>query len=242
MARSTRLYLPDPPAVGALVSLPPEQVRHARVLRVGPGARVELFDGEGGAWDAVVERAGRQELTLRVAERRADPGVESPLAITVLQGLARGARMEQVIRHGTELGVVRFVPVRCGRSTRQGGNVERWRAIAREGARQCGRARVPKVSEIVGLADLLRAPPGGTLIRLAGPGAAPLPDVLATSGDAMALLVGPEGGLDDAEARAADEAGFVPASLGPRVLRTETAALAAVAAIQVLRGDAASSG
>jgi len=101
---------------------------------------------------------------------------------------------------------------------------------------------VPKVSEIVGLADLLRAPPGGTLIRLAGPGAAPLPDVLATSGDAMALLVGPEGGLDDAEARAADEAGFVPASLGPRVLRTETAALAAVAAIQVLRGDAASSG
>lgn len=238
MTRPRRLFVPDPPREGERVHLAPEQVRHARVLRLRPGDALELFDGGGGAYDAQVERAGRQDLVLRVRRCRADAGVESPVAITVLQGLARGTRMEQVVRHGTELGVVRVVPVRCRRCTRRDGNVGRWRTVAREGARQCGRAKVPEIGEVVDLEGALARLPEGARIWLAGPGAQPLPAVLPTPCGAVVLLVGPEGGLDPDEVGVAQRAGFVAASLGPRVLRTETAALAAVGLIQGLHGDA----
>ncbi len=238
MARLRRLHVPVAPREGEVVVLAREQARHARVLRLQPGDPLELFDGEGGAWDGRVERAGRQELAVRVGARRDDAGVESPLAITLLQGLARGARMEQVIRHGTELGVARIVPVACRRSTHRDGNLARWRTLAREGARQCGRARVPVVDDVAELAAVLRDPPDGTRVLLSGPDAPPLPAVLPSPCDAVVLLVGPEGGLAPEERRAAERAGFAPASLGPRVLRTETAGLAALAALAVLRGDA----
>jgi len=201
------------------------------------GAEIVLFDGRGGAWLGRVESVGRRDMQVFVQQEMADPGIESPLRITVAQGLARGARMEQVIRHGTELGVAGFVPVICERSTRRKGSEERWRTIARDAARQSGRTVVPSVAELVVLARLLERPTPALRLVLDTRDAAPLRDVVTGQVDDVVLLVGPEGGLSNAELRAAVTAGFRAVSLGPRVLRTETAALAAVAALQFSHGD-----
>ncbi len=216
------------------------ECRHARVLRLAAGDAVELFDGRGGAWEARVEVSSRQRLEVSVGPRVSrSAATEPPLELTLVQGLARGARMDEVIRHGTELGVARFIPVRFRRSTRRGGNVERWRSIARDAARQCGRDVVPEVGEVADLHAWLSGPPEGwrCLLRPPAPGVHSLSAALPRTLSAAVVIVGPEGGLDDDEIAAVHTAGFESVSLGPRVLRTETAGLASVAAILALRGD-----
>ncbi len=238
MAARRRLFVEQAPAVGYRMVLDGAVRKHARVLRLDTGDEAVLFDGRGGAWRARVTSTTHRTMDVQVIAEVVDD-VESPLGITVAQGLARGSKLDEVIRHGCELGVTRFVPVLCERSTKRAGNDERWQRIATDAARQCGRNVVPEVSEVVPLEAWLADPPAGLRLLLSASGGvtAPLADVLPADLDEVVVLVGPEGGFEPVEIEAARRAGFEVVGMGPRVLRTETAALAAVAAIQFARGD-----
>ncbi|HVP69517.1 MAG TPA: 16S rRNA (uracil(1498)-N(3))-methyltransferase [Anaeromyxobacteraceae bacterium] len=214
----------------------PEALHHlVDVLRLEAGAPVEVFDGEGGAWEAVFTGS---ELVLGERRQAPRPGVAVHLALA----LAKGEKTDWVVQKATELGASRLLPWRAARSVvRLDGDralerTRRWQRIAAEAARQCGRSDVPEVSPPAGLADVLRAPAGFVRLALDVAGVR-----LATTvpGDARGFLavVGPEGGMTDGELRTCREAGCTLASLGPRVLRAETAAIAATALIQHLAGD-----
>jgi len=234
-----RLYAEGPLRPGERLPLDETAARHARVLRLGEGDEIALFDGSGTTHAARVIAVHRQAVEVEVGDPLDLPDVESPLSITVAQGLARAHRIEQVIQHGTELGVTSFVPVRCARTQPGRVNLDRWRTVAREAARQCGRAVVPPVEEVWDLGELLEAAAAGLRLVLqpAGEGVRPLQHALPGCLTDVWVLVGPEGGLDPDEVTAALTAGFIPVTLGPRTLRTETAALAAVSALQFARGD-----
>lgn len=234
-----RFFAPGPLRAGDTVALDDVAARHARVLRLAPGDEVALFDGRGATHAARIETVRRQGVAVLILDPVEAPDVESPLRITVAQGLARGTRLEQVVQHGCELGVVAFVPVRCARSQPDGANLDRLRTVAREAARQCGRCVIPDVTDVRNLAELLVEPLAGLglLLQPAGEGSLPLRDGLLDDVRDIKIIVGPEGGLEPAEVTAAREAGYIPVTLGPRVLRTETAALAAVAALQFAAGD-----
>jgi 16S rRNA (uracil1498-N3)-methyltransferase len=223
----------------------------ARVLRARPGDALVLFDGVGAEVDAEVVRVGTRDAELALGARRAAPEATAPVAITLLVAVPRGARMELVVQKATELGVARIVPVVSGRSVARpepgGARGGRWEKIAREAARQCGRADVPLVDEPTPLPDAVAAADlpelrlatweatRGTSLRAAlaaAFGAAPP----AERPRGVALLVGPEGGLAADEIAAAEAHGFVAVTLGPRILRVETAAIAAVALAQAAAG------
>jgi len=226
-------------ATGQLLELDPGGARHAHVLRLERGDEVTVVDPGGHAWRTRIVRRDRRATVVEVLAPLDVPDLESHLRITVAQGLARGARMEEVIRHGCELGVAAFAPLLCSRSTRRSGNVERWRTIARDAARQCGRTVVPVVHDVIPVAEFVASRAGGVRLLLAPPGPEirPLPAVISELEPEITLLVGPEGGFTPAERSSALAAGYLPASMGPRTLRTETAALAAVAALQAALGD-----
>jgi 16S rRNA (uracil1498-N3)-methyltransferase len=247
--RLTRVHVPAPLAPGALVELPAGPAQHlVRVLRLAPGAPLTAFNGEGGEFDAAIEGVQRSAVTVRLGLHHAIER-ESPLNITLLQGIARGEKMDLILQKATELGVSRIVPLTTLRSTvRLTGDTatrkqEHWQAVVTSACEQCGRNRVPTVAPPTALTQAVQAASPGLNLVLApdagaeGPGA-----LLARHGAAghfppITLLIGPEGGLDVTEISAARQAGFVSCRLGPRVLRTETAALAALAALQAVAGD-----
>jgi 16S rRNA (uracil1498-N3)-methyltransferase len=247
--REIRLHVPQPLHSGELVELPADVVRHVRqVLRLRDGAKVVLFDGRGGEFTAQLQAAGRAGLLARIGEHHAIER-ESPLGITLLQGVARGERMDFVVQKATELGVRRIVPVMTARCVVQLGaeradrRREHWVAVAASACEQCGRNRLPLISEPLTLAAALEAS-ADTLRWLLEPDAdATLREALAESAEAgpsvkdITLLVGPEGGLESEEQQLARQAGFRGIRFGPRILRTETAALATIAALQCLAGD-----
>jgi len=244
-----RFFCPPPLVVGAQVELPQQVAQHAlKVLRLRRGDGMTLFDGTGGEYDArIVGVAGSQlvvELHGWLPRER-----ESPLAVTLIQALQVGAKMDLTVQKAVELGVARIVPVVSQRSVvalageRAARRVEHWRAIVLAACAQCGRNRVPEVALPERLDVWLARPVDGDIQRLVlSPRAtcslAMLPSpVLAQAGGRLELLVGAEGGLAPEEAQLAELAGFISVRLGPRVLRTETAGLAALAAIQFLWGD-----
>lgn len=207
-----------------------------RVLRLGPGDEVVVFDGRGQEVRATIARAGSRGVTLTLGAR-AQRAVAATAPVTLLQGLPRADRMDLIVQKACELGAARVVPVRTERTARgQQGRMERWQRIAREAARQCGRAETMALDDVVPLEEALRglAQDGGD--RLVpweeAPDAPPLGQLLSASPASVAVFIGPEGGLTAAEARLALDAGFRVASLGPRILRTETAAIAVIAVIQ----------
>ncbi|HEY7375832.1 MAG TPA: 16S rRNA (uracil(1498)-N(3))-methyltransferase [Polyangia bacterium] len=230
-----RLFVPPESLHATPIVVRGDEHHHlARVLRARPGDAITLFDGAGAELAARVVRVGRAETEL-AAEAQAAPataGSETPLVL--LTAVPRGGRMDFLVQKCCELGVSRIVPVITARSVvrPEPDRRARWDKIAREAARQCGRADVPVVDAPVALpAALAVAAPALPARRLVlspdgdgRPLRALLPDRAAT-----ALLVGPEGGLAPAESEAAQAAGFVPVSLGPRILRVETAAMVAVA-------------
>jgi 16S rRNA (uracil1498-N3)-methyltransferase len=235
-----RLHLP-PERIGPGRAALTEPARHylRDVLRLAPGDEVELFDGRGGVWAGHLE-PGFEGLALG-PRRQASPG--GP-AIHLLFALAKGEKCELVIQKATELGVARLVPFAAERSVVRLDAVKgaeravRWRRIAEEAARQCGRADVPEVAVPGPLAAALAAvPPGFRLLVLHGPGGAPLGALGLEGAPGLAALVGPEGGLGEGELAACRAAGALTASLGPRTLRAETAAIAVVALLQALVGD-----
>jgi 16S rRNA (uracil1498-N3)-methyltransferase len=237
-------FLVEPPlAPGATLRLPQPVAHHAaRVLRLRDGADIVLFDGRGGEYRAMlqVDGAGARALigAFDPVER------ESPLSLTLLQALVAAEKLDWIVEKAVELGVARLLVVPMQRSVvrldgeRGSRRLRHWREIARAACCQCGRNRLPAVDLCAGLDAAMSLLPDGAARLLLDPAATPaLPEPITSA----AILVGPEGGLTDAESSAAQAAGFVAMRLGPRTLRTETAGLAALAALQALGGDFAGS-
>jgi len=231
-----RIWVSSAELDGPSVTLEGEAHRYlSRVLRVSSGDTVELFDGRGLEVTGTVSQVGPRALTLALGERRHMTIPATP-PVTLLQGLPRAERMDLIVQKAAELGAARVVPVRAARSASgQQGRPERWERIAREAARQCGRAELLEVAPTVSLAEAITAlSAGGTRVVPweEAPGAPPLHALVPPHPANVAVLIGPEGGLTAEEIELATGAGFQVATLGPRILRTETAAIAALAAIQ----------
>ena len=245
-----RLYVPAERLEGARLTLTGDEHKHlARVLRARAGDRLTLFDGAGTEVEAEVARVGARETELALGARHAGGVPAPPVVITLLVAVPRGERMDLVVQKTTELGVARIVPIVTERSVArpQPKQRARWEKIAREAARQCGRADVPSVDDPMALAAAVAAPdlPAVRFALWEAERAHALRAALARAfaADAAsrrlpptALLVGPEGGFPPDEVALAAAAGFVPVGLGPRVLRVETAAITAVALVQAAAG------
>jgi 16S rRNA (uracil1498-N3)-methyltransferase len=245
--RLTRVHVPGPLAAAGEVSLPEAAAAHvARVLRLRPGARIVLFDGSGADFLAEISEVAGSRVRARIHER-IEGLPESPLAVTLVQAVSRGERMDWTLQKATELGVRRIQPVFASRSVvrldeRQGERrLRHWQAVVASACEQCGRSVLPVVEPPLELSRYLAGPRGTGLRLVLSPDAASSVAAIAgrLDGDAagVELLIGPEGGLEAAEIAAAVHAGFEPAGLGPRVLRTETAGIAALAVLQALSGD-----
>jgi len=241
--RMTRIYTEAPlQAPGRTVLEGPAATHVSRVLRLRTGDRIVLFNGDGWDFAGRIEAVRGNQVEVGLVAR--EPGTpESPLSLTLMQGVARGERMDLVVQKATELGVARLVPVLAERSVvrldrRQAERrLEHWRAVAAAACEQSGRSRLPVIEAPAGLADALALARDADCRITLSPGAA-VPLVSLAAGTASAvLLIGPEGGLTDAEVGRAEAAGFEARSLGPRILRTETAALAALAVLQSVGGD-----
>lgn len=248
-----RFYRPGAMSTGQAVDLPEAVVHHAlRVLRLKPGDGVVLFNGEGGEFEAVLVRCGAQGAEA-VVERHLDVERESPLDITLAQAVCAGEKMDWIVQKAVELGVCRIQPFMAERSTvrlsgmRAERRLRRWRQIAISACEQCGRNRVPPVAPPASLPEWLDA---CKTARAGEDGAAALRFVLLPAAERglrnpagaspprrLILMVGPEGGLAPGEVAAALSSGWTPLRLGRRTLRTESAALAAVAGMQALWGD-----
>jgi 16S rRNA (uracil1498-N3)-methyltransferase len=232
---------------GEIAIMSPEDSRHlAQVLRMKVGDPVRLFDGRDMEYEGRVAAIGTDGV--RVVVGRGQPTAsESPLELILLQGFLKDAKMDLLVRQLTELGISRIVPVVTRRSVarpdarRLDGRMARWRKIAAEALKQCRRGRIPVIDAAGGIEAALAAAGGCDLkIVFWEEARRPLGDILAGIASpvrSVALLLGPEGGFEAAEVAAAESAGFVVASLGPRILRAETAALAVCALIQHRLGD-----
>ena len=231
-------------APGARVELPEHAAHHAReVLRLRPGAAVRAFDGAGTEFEAVLDEVSRRTVSLRLGQRSL-PRPESTLRIVLAVSPLKGDRMELVVQKATELGVAGIWPVvtsrtdAAARPALRGSRTERWERVASGAAEQCGRAVVPPVAPTTTLDGLVARPfDGARVVLLETPGHAALATLPVAPAAALLLLVGPAGGFEPAEADRLRGAGFHAASLGPRVLRAETAAVAAIAIAQALWGD-----
>lgn len=237
-----RFYCREALAPGAHVELPEPVARHAvRVLRLPPGAPMVLFDGRGGEYPARIERIERDRVVAELGAWQ-DVERESPLAITLVQALQVGEKMDFTIQKAVELGVRDIVPVESRRSVmrlageRAAKRVAHWQGVAASACEQCGRNQVPLVAPLEKLESWLARPAHAALRLMLAPDAEQTLVEIAPAGEVQ-LLIGSEGGLDPQEVIAATQAGFRAVRLGPRVLRTETAGLAALAAMQAIWGD-----
>jgi len=240
--RLTRVYVDTALIPGSLVELPPDTASHlARVLRARSGDELILFNGDGREFNGAIESVRGSRVSASVGESR-PVDRESPLAITLVQCVPRGDRMDFIVQKATELGVARIVPVLSQRSVvrldkaQAESKAVHWRAVAVSACEQCGRNRLPEILPLTDLAHFLGVGGGDETRLLLCPGEGLRLAELPRPG-AVTLLVGPEGGFADDEAEAAQAAGFRPLRLGPRVLRSETAGLAALAAMLALWGD-----
>ncbi|MBM3391592.1 MAG: 16S rRNA (uracil(1498)-N(3))-methyltransferase [Betaproteobacteria bacterium] len=238
-----RFFCPIPLAAHALVDLPEAAAHHAlRVLRLAAGDAVTLFNGAGGEHPGEIVETGRG-VRVRLGARL-DVERESPLRLTLAQALPAGDKMDFVVQKAVELGVARIQPVAAARSVvrlsgeRAARRVAHWRQVAVSACEQCGRNRVPEIAPILDLRHWLgQSAHENESIRLLLDPAAPRRLRDGAGQGVYLLLIGPEGGLTDEETAAARAAGFAGVSLGPRILRTETAGPAALAALGALCGE-----
>lgn len=217
---------------GAELALPSGAARHVQVLRLQPGAVITLFNGQGGEWQATVLRMGRSDVVVRVTAHESTER-EAARDVTLAIGMPANERMDWLVEKATELGVARIVPLHTqhGVLRLSGERAQKkqahWQGIAQAACEQCGRNRVPPIDPVRDVAAFLREASGERAVLSLAEGSVPARQAFATDA-ALTVLVGPEGGLstnEDAQARAA---GFAPVSLGARVLRAETAAIAAL--------------
>ena len=229
-----RLFVDQPLRAGETFALPAGPARHVQVLRLQPGAALTLFDGAGGEWDASVTQMGRSEVCVRLGAH-VEVDRELPFHTTLALGMPANERMDTVVEKATELGVAAIQPLMCERSVlrlsgeRSQKKVAHWQAVALSACEQSGRTRVPQVAEVCTLAQWLQAVPAVSVRWMLSLRAAPPVASMPAPAGRVLCLSGPEGGLSPAEEAAACEAGFAPVSLGPRVLRADTAPLALLA-------------
>lgn len=229
-----RLFVDQPLRAGDTFPLPPGPARHVQVLRLQPGAPLTLFNGDGGEWDATVTQMGRSDVSVQLGAHL-DADRELPLQVTLALGMPANERMDALVEKATELGVAAIQPLMCERSVlrlsgeRAQKKVAHWQAVALSACEQSARTRVPRVAEVRTFTQWLQALPAASVRWMLSLGDAQPLAALATPADAVLCLSGPEGGLSPAEQAAARAAGFVPVSLGPRVLRADTAPLALLA-------------
>lgn len=215
-----------------------------RVLRLGEGARVFVFDGEGIEYECEVARVAKNEVDLNLL-RRLDDAVESPLRLTLAQALIKGDKLDWVIQKTTELGVTRIVPLVTDHSDlrraeeRAGQRMQRWRRISLEALKQCGRRRLVEICEPASFDDFCESTAQGESLIFSERGGESFADVSAKLRDVnqLSLCVASEGGWSEPELRKAESRGFTPVNLGSRILRTETAAVVAVSLAQHIFGD-----
>ncbi len=240
-----RFTLPPEQLAGGRVTFDAGESRHlARVLRLRPGDTIVATDGSGRDFTIRLESVGEPVTGTVLAETVGVPA--SPLAVTLIQGVPKGDKMETIVRAATELGVARVQPALCARTIvrlepgRWRDRARRWQRVAREAAKQCGRAVIPEIEPPRPLAEWLAdAEPADLALCLWEGEGTPLGRLLAaaTSPRSALVVVGPEGGLDAEEVEAARARGLTVTSLGPRILRTETAGPAIVAILQSRFGD-----
>ena len=224
------------------------EVRHIKnVLRLKPGDTIRLFDGQGFEYEAAIQRVLTHRVEIRITHKF--PATkESPVQIAVAQALIKEKKMDRLLRHLCELGITHWVPFISERSVPKPGahrlsaRVERWEKILKESCKQCQRARLPEIIKMISFEELLQYGQSfdlkivfyenvsATLHSLMSPASQPAPEKIL-------LILGPEGGFSDQEIDKVKAAGFVMAGLGPRILRAETATMAACALIQHLFGD-----
>ena len=241
--RLTRVRVDAPLAPGARVPLPEDAAAHLRVMRLQAGDACVLFNGDGNDYDARLLSAGKRVHEAEVVAVRPAAGAESPLRIVLLQGIARGEKMDWILQKATELGVAGVVPVSSERSevrldaTRAAKRLEHWRGVVGSACGQSGRAVLPPVATPQSLAEALASGGLPAARYLLDPEAAAAIATMAAPGDACVLAVGPEGRWSPRDRAQLQEAGFTGLRLGPRILRTETAGIAAIAALQARFGD-----
>jgi 16S rRNA (uracil1498-N3)-methyltransferase len=237
-----RFYVDAPLRAGDTCVLPEETAHHAlQVMRLKAGDEVTLFNGQGGEYAGRLAVVERRRVSVDVLEHRAVER-EPPLRLTLVQGISSAERMDFTVRKAVELGAAAIHPVLASRSVARpkGERAEsrraHWEKIVISACEQCGRNLIPRVLPLVSLEAYLGKSPTEEAKLLLSP-RSQLPLSRAPAGKSYALAVGPEAGFDADEEAALAGAGFLPVKLGPRVLRTETAALAALAALSALRGD-----
>lgn len=238
-----RFYHPALPPHAKHSDLPAEAAHHAaKALRLKAGDHIVLFDGRGGEYPAVITAMTKLAVSVEIGHW-VEREIESPLNVTLAQGISGGDKMDFTLQKAVELGVSHIQPIACERSVvrlsgeRAEKRLRHWQQVVISACEQCGRNHVPDVGPILSLGDWLGTLHTGALRLTLAPNAPASLRELAPPTDPVTLLVGPEGGLAPGEIKAATCKQFTPVRLGPRVLRTETAALAAVAAMQALWGD-----
>lgn len=234
-----RIFLSPEQLLPEQIIITGNQARHLSVLRVKEGETIAAFDGLGYKYDCKILRINKKEF---IAERlsKAPYSVESPLSITLAQGIAKGEKMDFIIQKATELGVSKIVPLITERSqVRHTAKAERWRYIAISASEQSGRGIVPEIAEPASIDTFLEGQHKGIIFYEEEKGSH-LKQILYNFRDSkeITLLIGPEGGFSKEEVNAVVEKGLTKASLGPRILRTETAAINAISIIQYELGDA----
>ena len=243
-AAAPRFYCPGDLSQGATRDLPEAAAHHAaRVLRLTVGDPVILFNGKGGEVNAEVQAITKHRVLLRIGQWQAREA-EPPVAVTLVQGLSARERMDFTIQKAVELGVAEIFPVETRRSVmrlaheRAERRVEHWQNLVISACEQCGRNRVPTVHPVSQLPDWLGAHPAAQSelrLILSASASTRLQDL--RPGERVTLMAGPEGGFAPEELAMTTACAFTAVRLGPRILRTETAALAALAAIHALWGD-----
>ena len=241
--RLTRVHIDAPLAQGSEVELPAHAAEHLlRVLRLHEGDACVAFNGDGHDYAATVASIGKRGGSLRIGAATAVAN-ESPLAITLVQGVARGEKMDWILQKATELGVAAIVPVFSIRSevkldaARADKRLAHWRGVVVAACEQSGRAVLPQVAAPVALKEAMGGLGEGPRWLLDPFAQAAIGELAGEAVTQCTLAVGPEGGWDERDRMLLREAGFQGLRLGPRVLRTETAGIAAISALQAVVGD-----
>ncbi len=242
--RLTRCPIEASLTVGQTLALPEDTANHlVRVMRLREGDGCVLFNGDGNDYAAVLVGVGKREVTVRIDAAQPLHN-ESSLTITLLQGIARGEKMDLILQKATELGVSAIVPVNAERTevkldaARAEKRIAHWRSVVGSACGQSGRARIPHIGAPQALATAAAGLPEHTLrLTLDPEGKHRLAGLPAAPANGVVIAIGPEGGWSPRDRQALAEAGFQGLQLGPRILRTETAGLAAIAALQAQLGD-----
>jgi len=240
--RISRLYIDAPLAEQKIISLRGERLNYiSNVLRLKINTPLTIFNGQGGEYQATISSLGKREAELTLGEF-SDNNLESALPIILAQGISRGERMDFTLQKATELGVTGIIPLfseRCSvtlKADRLEKRMRHWQGIVRSACEQCGRNQIPEIEKAQHFDDFLKNGPSYHCLLLDPESKTSLASMPSIP-DAVTLLIGPEGGFSEKERALAYANNFQGIQLGPRILRTETAAISAISAIQVLWGD-----